>query len=62
MQLPLAMFPLMHFTSSKKRMGAFRNGWFLLATGWTSAVLITVLDLYGLPESIQRAWAVIAGN
>jgi hypothetical protein len=43
-------------------MGAFRNGWFLLATGWTSAVLITVLDLYGLPESIQKAWAVIAGN
>jgi manganese transport protein len=62
MQLPLAMFPLMHFTSSKKRMGAFRNGWFLLATGWTSAVLITALDLYGLPESIHKTWAVITGN
>jgi manganese transport protein len=62
MQLPLAMFPLLHFTSSKVRMGAFRNGWFLLAAGWTSAVLITALDLYGLPESLQKAWAVIAGN
>jgi manganese transport protein len=61
MQLPLAMFPLLHFTSRAKWMGAFRNGWFLLAAGWTSAVLITALDLYGLPESLQKAWAVIAG-
>jgi len=61
MQLPFAMFPLLHFTSTQKRMGLFRNGWFLLAAGWTSAVLITALDLYGLPESLQKAWAVIAG-
>src|SRR5207253_10178261 len=51
MQLPLAMFPLLHFTSSRRRMGRFASGWFLLATGWTSAVLVTALDLYGLPES-----------
>ena len=61
MQLPLAMFPLLQFTSSLKRMGKFRSGWFLLGTGWISAVLITALDLYGLPESLQKAWAVIAG-
>src|SRR5207249_7880915 len=30
LQLPLAMFPLLHFTSSKKRMGEYQNGWFLL--------------------------------
>jgi len=62
MQLPLAMFPLMHFTSSRKRMGVFRNGWFLLATGWVSCLLITALDLYGLPESLVRAWDVVAGK
>jgi manganese transport protein len=61
MQLPLAMFPLLHFTSSAKRMGRFRNGWFLLIAGWTSCLLITALDIYGLPESLQKAWAVIVG-
>ena len=34
LQLPLAMFPLLHFTSSRKRMGAWKNGWFLLIAGW----------------------------
>ena len=62
LQLPLAMFPLLHFTSSRKRMGSYRNGWFLLAAGWTSCLLITALDLYGLPESLQKAWAVIVGG
>jgi manganese transport protein len=47
-QLPLAMIPLLHFTSSRRRMGKWRNGWFLLAAGWTSCALITALDVYGL--------------
>jgi manganese transport protein len=62
MQLPLAMFPLLHFTSSRKRMGEFRIGPWLLVVGWVSAILITALDLYGLPESLEKAWAVIAGQ
>jgi manganese transport protein len=62
MQLPLAMFPLLHFTSSSKRMGKFRNGWFLLATGWTSCVLIAALDIYGLPDSLKEAWEVVVGR
>ena len=62
MQLPLAMFPLLHFTSSRKRMGQWRSGWFLLIAGWGSAVLITALDIYGLPDSIKQAWAVITGQ
>ena len=33
LQLPLAMFPLLHFTSSRKRMGNWKSGWFLLITG-----------------------------
>jgi manganese transport protein len=62
LQLPFAMFPLLHFTSSRKRMGKWRNGPLLLAAGWTSAILITALDLYGLPESLRAAWQVIVGG
>ena len=62
LQLPLAMSPLLHFTSSKKRMGPWKNGWFLLAAGWASAVLITTLDVYGLPDSLKAAWQVILGR
>ena len=62
LQLPLAMFPLLHFTSSRKRMGVWRNGWFLLVTGWGSALLITAMDIYGLPDSLRAAWLVIAGH
>ncbi len=62
LQLPFAMFPLLHFTSSRERMGNWRNGWFLLATGWASAILITCMDLYGLPGSIREAWRVIVGG
>jgi manganese transport protein len=62
LQLPFAMFPLLHFTSSRTRMGEWRNGWFLLAAGWTSAILITAMDLYGLPESLRAAWHIVAGG
>src|SRR5206468_3942309 len=61
LQLPLAMFPLLHFTSSRKLMGKFRSGPFLLAAGWTSGILIAILDVYGLPEAVERAWSVIVG-
>jgi manganese transport protein len=62
LQLPFAMFPLLHFTSSRKRMGKWRNGWFLIAAGWTSAVVITLMDLYGLPDAFRSAWMVIVGH
>jgi manganese transport protein len=62
LQLPFAMFPLLQFTSSRKRMGNWRNGWFLLFAGWGSAILITAMDLYSLPESLKAAWQVIAGT
>ncbi len=56
LQLPFAMFPLLQFTSSRKRMGQWKNGWFLLIAGWGSAMLITAMDVYGLPESMRQAW------
>jgi manganese transport protein len=62
LQLPFAMFPLLHFTSSGRRMGRWKNGWFLLCAGWGSALLITAMDLYGLPDSLRAAWHVIVGG
>ncbi len=62
LQLPFAMFPLLQFTSSRKRMGIWKNGWFLLAAGWTSAILITAMAIYGLPDSFRAAWQLITGG
>jgi manganese transport protein len=62
LQLPFAMFPLLQFTSSRRRMGVWRNGWFLMVAGWGSALLITVMDIYGLRESLVNAWYVLAGK
>jgi len=62
LQLPFAMFPLLQFTTSGKRMGTWKLGWFLLIAGWGSALLITAMDIYGLPDSLKSAWQVITGG
>jgi manganese transport protein len=62
LQLPFAMLPLLQFTSSRKRMGKFKLGWLLLIAGWSSAAIITVLDIYGLPDALKTAWAVVVGH
>jgi manganese transport protein len=62
LQLPFAMFPLLHFTSSSQKMGGWKNGWLLMAGGWGTAILITALDIWGLPDSLRSAWHVIVGS
>jgi manganese transport protein len=62
LQLPFAMFPLLHFTSSRAKMGAWKSGPLLLMAGWGSAILITAFDVWGLPESLKSAWHVITGS
>jgi manganese transport protein len=62
LQLPFAMFPLLQFTSSSRRMGRWKNGAFLIVAGWASAILITAMDIYGLPDSLAAAWRVIVGR
>lgn len=62
LQLPFAMFPLLHFTSSRSKMGPWKLGWFLLFAGWISAGVITVMDVCGLPESLKSAWHIIVGS
>jgi manganese transport protein len=61
-QLPLAMFPLLWFTGSRKLMGPYCNGRFLAIAGWVSCLLITGLDIYGLPGAIHDAMAVFVGQ
>ncbi len=61
-QLPLAMFPLMYFTGSRRYLGKFALGWFLFLTGWSATILITALDVWGLPEIIPAAWKTIVGG
>jgi len=62
LQLPFAMFPLLHFTSSRARMGAWKNGWFLMMAGWGSALLITAMDIWGMPDSLKSAWQILIGK
>ena len=62
LQLPFAMFPLLLFSSSRERMGNWKLGWFLLIGGWGSAALITAMDIFALPDSLQQAWKIIIGG
>jgi manganese transport protein len=62
LQLPFAMFPLLYFTSSRQRMGQWANGHALRILGWGSALLITAMDLYSLPESLKAAWQIVTGG
>ncbi len=60
-QLPLAMFPLLAFAGSGRRMGRDRVGGILLAAGWASCLVITALDIYGLPGAMRDAVHVFSG-
>jgi manganese transport protein len=62
MQLPLAMLPLMCFACSKQKMGVQQIGRILAIGGWATCILITALDLYGLPGALRSAWAVLAAK
>ena len=59
LQLPFAMFPLLLFTGRRAVMGRWRSGPWLLAAGWSTAILITALDLYGLPGALRDAGRVL---
>jgi manganese transport protein len=62
LQLPFAMLPLLLFATSHKRMGKWKLGRSLLIAGWGSAIVITALDIYGLPDAMRSAWQVIMGG
>jgi manganese transport protein len=58
MQLGFAIWPLMRFTDDKSKMGEFANRSWLKILGWTTVVVIIVLNVWLIfttvaPDSIQ---------
>jgi manganese transport protein len=56
MQLSFAIFPLLMFTSDRKRMGEFVNPLWLKIVGFSVCTLIAGLNLYGLLQTIGALW------
>ena len=46
MQLSFAVFPLVAFTSDKKKMGAFVNKAWMKYLAWAIAIIIACLNMY----------------
>jgi manganese transport protein len=55
MQLSFAVFPLVMFTSDKRKMGEFVNAAWVKALAWTTAVFIAVLNAWLLVQ-VFRQW------
>jgi manganese transport protein len=52
LQLPFAIFPLVMFTSDKKKMGRFVNPWWLKSLAWSVGIVIAVLNAWLLYQTI----------
>ncbi|MCG3181698.1 MAG: Divalent metal cation transporter MntH [Phycisphaerae bacterium] len=53
-QLPFAIVPLLHFTSSRRAMGFFANRWWVKVLAWAVATVIIALNGW-------LAWSEVAG-
>lgn len=53
MQLSFAVFPLVMFTSDKRKMGEFANAAWLKSLSWVTAVFIAVLNAWLLVQSLR---------
>lgn len=52
--LPFSMLPLIMMTDSKLEMGGrFKNGIVVKILGWISVIVLTFLNIYNMPASIQ---------
>src|ERR1039457_2611895 len=54
MQLPFAVIPLIHFTSDRRRMGAFANKLWVQWLSWAAAVLILALNIWLLADGLGQ--------
>jgi manganese transport protein len=52
LQLPFAVFPLLQFTSDRKKMGRFPLPLWMRALAWPVALLIAVLNVWLLYQTI----------
>ena len=60
MQLGFAIIPLLHYVSSKARMGQFAIGFWTKLAGWLSATIIVLLNINLVVQTVGR-WANNAG-
>ena len=51
--LPFSMLPLIMMTDSKVEMGEFKNNRAVKFFGWVSILLLTFLNLYNMPSTIE---------
>jgi manganese transport protein len=64
MQLGFAVIPLLHYVSDPKKMGEFAIGFWAKLGGWTSALIIVVLNVRLVIQQVQswmsipNAWAI----
>jgi manganese transport protein len=59
MQLGFAIWPLMRFTGERLKMGEFVNGFWIKFLGWTTTLVIIVLNLKLLCDSfLPEAWMI----
>jgi manganese transport protein len=61
MQLPFAVIPLIHFTSDRRRMGAFANKVWVQALAWITATIIVGLNVR-LVISVVGDWLRSSGE
>ena len=61
LQLPFAVIPLIHFTSDRRRMGAFASAGWVRVLAWATAALILGLDI-GLAVQSISDWLSGAGT
>jgi len=54
MQLPFAVIPLIHFTSDRRRMGAFANKLWVQLLSWAAAILILALNIWLLVDGLGQ--------
>jgi manganese transport protein len=54
MQLPFAVIPLIHFTSDRRRMGAFANKLWVQLLSWAAAILILGLNIWLLVDGLGQ--------
>ncbi len=55
LQLPFAVFPLIRFTSDRRIMGRFVNGWWVRLVAWVMGMVIAILNGWLL-------WQLVAGT
>ncbi len=55
LQLSFAVFPLVMFTSDKRKMGPFANAWWVKGLAWSVATVIASLNVWLLVQTV-REW------